>query len=257
MEILPKWKLALGAAGLAVGATAGFVATTSGVAFADPPNPSCSQGTGSGPNLGTHSNPLKNTVTICNDGTDNRTLDPKTTSVMLQWYIKGGASAVKSITNIANASFVLAYSCTGKGTPKIASSTVPILTSDSSYTYTHPSNAPSSMNFLLPTGICPAGDQVIVTDGSYFTGDVYNSVPTEIQFYWDMKTPTENESSDCDHSFIGGHRWVVGAADPSALIPALGGAAPFGAGLLVLAGGSVAYVATRTRRRKSVAETSN
>ena len=97
-----------------------------------------------------------------------------------------------------------------------------------------------------------------MTDGSYFTGDVYNSVPTEIKFYWDMKAQSSGKESGKENdAAIGGHDWVLAMADPTALIPALGGAAPFGAGLLVLAGGSVAYVATRTRRRRSVAETSN
>ena len=267
MEVLTKWKLAMGAAGLAVSATAGFVATTSGVAFADPAIPGCSQGTGTGPSLGAHSNPLKNTVTICNNGQDSMTLDSNTTSLGLQWYIGGGDSAVGSTTNIANASFVLVYGCTDNKSPIIASSTVPVPTSYSSYKYTHPSGLPVSLDFNLPTGICPTGSQVIVTDQSYFTGDVYNSVPTEIKFYWNVKTPTTTEhksgdnspgdKSSGDQAAIGGHDWVFGMADPGALIPALGGAAPLGGGLLVIAGGSVAYVATRSRRRRSVAETSN
>ena len=252
----------MGAAGLAVSATAGFVATTSGVAFADPAIPGCSQGSGTGPSLGAHSNPLKNTVTICNNGKDNQTLDSNATSLVLQWYIGGGDKAVGSTTNIANASFVLVYGCTDNKSPIIASSTVPVPTADSSYKYTHPSGLPVSLDFTLPTGICPTGSQVMVTDHSYFTADVYNSVPAEVKFYWNVKTTTTTEhksgdkSSD-DQAAIGGHDWVIGVADPSALIPALGGAAPLGGGLLVIAGGSVAYVATRSRRRRSVAETSN
>ena len=117
MEVLTKWKLAMGAAGLAVSATAGFVATTSGVAFADPTITGCSQGTGKGPSLGAHSNPLKNPVTICNNGKDSMTLASNTTSLVLQWYFGGGKSAVGSTTNIANASFILVYGCTGKLTP--------------------------------------------------------------------------------------------------------------------------------------------
>ena len=258
----------MGAAGLAVSATAGFVATTSGVAFAaDPAIPGCSQGTGKGTNLGAHANALINPVTICNNGKDSMTLASNTSSLVLQWYFGGGKSAVGSTTNIANASFILVYSCTGKSTPNVASSTVHIYNADSSYTYMHPSASPVSLDFNLPTGICPTGSQVIVTDQSYFNADVYNTVPTKIKFYWNVKTSTTkgNKSGDNspgdkssgDKAAIGGHDWVLAGANPSALIPALGGAAPLGGGLLVMAGGSVAYVATRSRRRRSVADTSN
>lgn len=258
MEVLTKWKLAVGAAGLAVGATVGIVATTTGVAFAtDPAIPGCSQGTGTGPSLGAHSNPLKNTVTICNDGKDSQTLGSKVTSLNLQWYIGGGDSAVGSTTNIANASFVLVYACSGGATPSMASSTVSVPLGSSSYTYAHSSNAPESVNFPLPSGICSSGHNVIISKHSYFTGLVYNSVPTEIKFYWNMQTLNSGKESGGDDSTIGGHDWVYGTADPSALIPALGGAAPLGAGLLVIGGGSVAFVATRSRRRRSIAESSN
>ena len=72
-----------------------------------------------------------------------------------------------------------------------------------------------------------------------------------------MQTVNSGKKSGGDDSTIGGHDWVLGVAAPSALIPALGGAAPLGAGLLVIGGASVAFVATRSRRRRSIAEGSN
>lgn len=102
----------------------------------------------------------------------------------------------------------------------------------------------------MPSNICKTGTPVL-TDLSYFTADkVYTTPTAEVNLYWSATASTSNNNS----ANVGGHDWVQGL-DPNGtpLIPALGGAAPLGAGLLVVAGGSLAFVATRNRRRRSVA----
>lgn len=252
MNQLAKWKRSIGAVVIAASAGAGVVATTSGVAFAGPTSLNCAQGTGSGPSLGAHSNPLASPVEICNDGKSNKNLPNVASgeSLNLKWYIQGSPTGVTA--NIPNATFVLVWGCSDGSTPSVASSSVAV--SGSSSTNNPPHSTVSSTSYTVPQGICMTGTPV-VTNMSYFTADnVYTTPGAEVNLYWKVTGSTSNHNS----ANTGGHDWV-GEVDPNGtpLIPALGGAAPLGAGLLVIAGGSLAIVATRNRRRRSVASTTN